>query len=162
MAGPGVTYTGPVISGPIWNPGDLRGPVNTGLSVLTQTGTLTENGATAVTFQFNLPSGSQITDIHIDTTTAWNSGTTDNITVGLTAGGSDFISATSVQTAGRATPTYLTSGTELAAMLVVGSTPSNGVPVFATVTPTGTAATAGSTTVTLVYIQTVQLLAGDA
>jgi hypothetical protein len=162
MAGPGTQWTGPLLSGPIKDPGDLRGPVNIGLAVLRQTATLVANGTNTVTFQFNLPSGSQILDIHMDTTLAWNSGTTDSLTVGLTPGGSDFISTTSVQTVGRATPTYLTSATELSAMNVVGTTPSNGVPVFATVTPTGTAATTGITFVTIIYVQTVQLLAGDA
>jgi hypothetical protein len=163
MAGPGVTYTGPVISGPIWNPGDLRGPVNTGLSLLAQTGTLTAAGASTVTFQFNLPSGSQIVDIIADTTVVWNSGTSDTLSVGLTAGGTDFASGIPVGT-GEVTPRQcpVYTAAQLAAQLVVGATPSNGVPVFATVTPVGTAATAGSTTVTLVYIQTVQLLAGDA
>src|ERR1700690_4351124 len=91
MAGPGNTYTGPLISGPIWNPGDLRGPVNTGLAELIQVVTLTQNGASTVTQQFNLPSGSQITGFNIDTMTAWNSGTSDQLTIGLTAGGNDFV-----------------------------------------------------------------------
>jgi hypothetical protein len=167
MAGPGTQWTGPLLSGPIKDPGDLRGPVNIGHAVLRQVGTLTENGTNAVTFQFNLPSGSQIVNFNVDTTVAWNSGTSDSLTIGLTAGGADFLSATSVATAGRASigtegSTVPFTAAQLTAMLLVGSTPSNGVPVFATVTPAGTAATAGSTTVTLIYVQTVQLLAGDA
>jgi hypothetical protein len=167
MAGPGSQWTGPLSSGPIWNPGDLRGPVNTGLAELVQTGTLAVNGTNAVTFQFNVPSGSQITGFNIDTTVAWNSGTSDSLTIGLTAGGTDFVSAVSVAAAGRASQgpigsTVPYTAAQLAAQLVVGSTPSNGVPVFATVTPVGTAATTGSTTVTMNYVQTVQLLAGDA
>jgi hypothetical protein len=163
MAGPGSTFTGPLISGPIWNPGDARGPVTAGLCVLAQTATLTQNGATAVTAQFNLPSGSQIVDIIADTTTVWNSGTSDTLSVGLAAAGTDFASGVVVssgEAAPRQRPTY--TAAQLAAQLVVGATPSNGVPVYATVTPVGTAATAGSTTVTLLYIQTVQLNAGAA
>jgi hypothetical protein len=160
MAGPGSTFTGPLVSGPIWNPGDTRGNVNTGLALLTQTVTLTQNGTSTVTVPVYLPSGSQITTFNIDTTTAWNSGTSDALTIGLAAAGTDFVSSTSVATAGRASITY--TAAQLAAMLLVGSTPSNGVPIYITVTPTGTAASAGSTTVTVFYIQTVQLLAGAA
>jgi len=167
MAGPGTQWTGPLLSGPIKDPGDLRGPVNIGHAVLRQTATLTANGTNTVTFQFNLPSGSQIINFDVDTTLAWNSGTSDSLTIGLTPGGSDFLSAVNVQATGRANigpigSTVPFSATQLSAMSQVGTTPSNGVPVFATVTPAGTAATTGITFVTIIYVQTVQLLAGDA
>jgi len=167
MAGPGSTYTGPLISGPIWNPGDMRGPVNTGLALLTQTVTLTQNGATAVTVPVYLPAGSQITDFNIDTTTAWNSGTSDSLTIGLAAAGTDFLSNTSVAATGRASigaagSTVPFTAAQLTAMKSVGATTGNGVPIYITVTPSGTTANAGSTTVTVFYIQTVQLNAGEA
>lgn len=165
MAGPGSTFTGPLVSGPIWNPGDLRGPVNTGLAHLAQTVTFVQNGATAVSTLVYLPAGSQITNFNVDTTTAWN-GSTSPLTIGLTAGGTDFLSAVSLQAAGRAslgaaTATVPFTAAQLAALLSVGAVTGNGVPIYITVTPTGTP-TAGTTTVTVTYIQTVQLNAGTA
>lgn len=167
MAGPGSQWTGPLSSGPIWNPGDLRGPVNAGLAILSQTVTLTQNGAGPVTGTFNLPSGSQIVNFTVDTTTAWNSGTSDLLTIGGLSGGNSYLSNTSVDATGRASIGMLGStvpftAAQLANMLLVGSTPSNGVPIYVTVTSSGTAPTTGSTTVTILYIQTVQLLAGGA
>lgn len=155
MAGPGTHFTGPVLSGPYLYPSGST-PADVGLAVLSQNGTITEQGTKTVSFQFALPYGSQIVDIIVDTTTAWNSGTSDTLTVGKTAGGSDYASSVSVATAGRVRPTF--TATQLSNMLdIAGNTA-----VYATVTPSGTAATAGSTTVTLVYVQTVQLTAGTA
>jgi hypothetical protein len=161
MAGPGVTNAGPFISGTIWNPGDARGPVNTGLSVIAQKVTLTQNGTATVTGQINVPDGSQLLAFYIDNTVAWNSGTTAPLTIGLTAGGADFLSGTSLATAGRLAGTAFTAA-QLVAMQQVGAGTTNGIPIFFTVTPTGTAATAGTTIITLIYIQTVQLNAGTA
>jgi hypothetical protein len=161
MAGPGSTFTGPLISGPIWNSGDARGPVNAAPAVLAQRVTLTQNGATAVTGIINVPDGSWLHSVYIDTTVAWNAGTTNPLTIGLTAGGTDFLSGTALTSVGRIIPTTYTSA-QLVAMQQVGTGTTNGIPIFFTVTPTGTAATTGTTIVTLLYIQTVQLLAGDA
>ncbi|HQU24991.1 MAG TPA: hypothetical protein PKX13_12000 [Acidiphilium sp.] len=147
--GPGTKWSGPLISG-TKKDADNNGPANTGLAVLSQTATLTQNGANDVSHQFVIPAGSQILDIIEDTTVAWNAGTSAGLTVGLTAGGTDYAISESVETAGRVRPAF--TGVQLAAMENVGTNTS----VYATVTPVGTAATAGSTTVTLVYIQTVQ------
>lgn len=155
MAGPGTHFTGPVISGPSLYPNGTT-PADAGLAVLSQVATLVVNGTNAVTAQFALPYGSQIVDILADTTTAWNSGTSDTLSVGATAGGTDYASGISVSTAGRVRPTY--TATQLENMLNI----SGNTAVYATVTPVGTAATTGSTTVTLLYVQTVQLTAGTA
>jgi hypothetical protein len=155
MAGPGTTWSGPLISGPKKD-ADQNGPANTGLALLTQVVTLTHNGTTAVTGTFTLPQASQIVDFHIDTTTVWNSGTSDSLTIGTAAAGTQYVSGTDVTAAGRAAITY--TAAQLAAMANVGTNTT----VYATVTPAGTAATTGSTTVTILYIQTVQLTAGTA
>jgi len=159
MAGPGSTFAGPLQSGNIWNPGDARGPATVGLAVLSQKVTLTQNGANAVTGTIYVPDGSQLVAFYIDNTVAWN-GNTSPLTIGLTAGGTDFLSATSLQTAGRVSGTAFTAA-QLVAMQQVGSGTSNGIAIDFTVTPTGTP-TAGTTIVTLIYIQTIQLNAGAA
>lgn len=147
--GPGTTWSGPLISG-TKKDADAAGPANTGLALLRQVVTLTVNGTNAVSGLMVLPKDSQIVDIIADTTVAWNSGTSDTLSVGATAGGTDYVSGTSVATTGRqrANP----SAAELVAMQNIG----NNVNVYATVTPAGTAATTGTTDVTLLYIQTVQ------
>ncbi len=149
---------GTVLSGPLQTgtkkDADTNGPSNLGLCVLSQQVTLTQNGASNVTGQIVLPVGSRIVQIYADTTVAWNSGTSDTLSVGATAGGTDYASSISVAVAGRAAITY--TAAELVAMQSVGSNTS----VYATVTPVGTAATTGSTTVTIEYVQTVQPTAG--
>ena len=156
MAGPGTNWSGPLMSGTKKDT-DQNGPSNTGLVLLTQTQTLTQNGANAVSATFMLPPGSQIVDFKIDSTVAWNAGTSASLTIGTAAAGTQYVSSESVLTAaGRIAPTYSTA--QLAAMENIGSNTS----VVATVTPVGTAATTGSVTITVMYVQTVQLGAGAA
>jgi hypothetical protein len=157
MAGPGSQWTGPLSSGPIWNPGDARGPVNSGLAVLTQEVTITATGvaAAAITVPFSVPAGSQLLDWYADTTTAWN-GTTAVLSIGASAGGTDYQTGATVATAGRFKPSGQTAA-QLTAMLNVG----NNTVIDPTITTTGTATT-GSTTITFLYIQTIQLTAGEA
>lgn len=150
MAGPGSTTTGPLISGPKFY-ADGNGPANTGLCQLAQVATLAQNGAAAVSATLALPPGSIIHDIVVDTTTAWNAGTSATLSVGTSAGGTQYASGVDVKTAtGRVRPTF--TAAQLAAMAGIGAN----VSVVLTVTPVGTAATAGASTVTLEYIQTVQ------
>lgn len=155
MAGPGTAITGPLLSG-TKRFADGNGAANVGTAVLMQTATLTQNGLNDVSASFVVPQGSKLLDILVDTTTAWNSGTSDTLSVGIAAGGTDYASGVSVAAAGRVRPTF--TAAQLAAMEDVGTN----VDVVATVTPAGTAATAGTTNVTLVYAQTVQLTAGEA
>lgn len=147
--GPGSTWAGPLISG-TKKDADDAGPANSGLALLSQTATLTPNGSAAVSAHFALPKGSQVVDIIEDTTTAWNAGTSDELTVGTAAAGTQYASAESVGATGRVRPAF--TAAQLAAMANIGST----TDVYATVTPTGAAPTAGSTTVTILYVQTVQ------
>lgn len=147
--GPGTLISGPLLSG-TKKDADENGAANVGLAVLSQSVTLTQNGTNTVSGEIVLPKDSQIVDIVADTTTAWNSGTSDTLSVGATAGGTDYASGVSVAAAGRVRPTF--TAAQLGAMLSIGSN----VGVYATVTPAGTAATAGSTSVTVLYVQTVQ------
>lgn len=155
MAGPGTTFTGPIMSG-TKKDADANGPANLGLCVLSQTLVLTQNGANDVSGTFVLPPDSQILDFLIDTTVAWNSGTSDTLSIGETAGGTDYVSAVSVASAGREAPTY--SATQLGNMANIGAHTS----VVATVTPSGTAATTGTTRVTIRYVQALAPSVGEA
>lgn len=157
MPGPGTTFTGPLLSGTQINPVGAA-LSNVGLAVLSQSVALAHNGTNTVDGTIALPYGSQIVDILADTTTAWNSATSDTLSVGTSSGDTSYASGVDVHTAaGRIRPTF--TAAQLANMLNVGGS-GNSATVVATVTPVGSAS-AGSTTVTILYVQTVQLTAGS-
>jgi len=137
-------FSGPLTTGEK-HAGQAGGP-NWGYVVLTQSITLTQNGANAVSGAINLPAGVQLIDFRPDVTTAFDSATSATLTVGVAAAGTDYVSGVNAKTAGRASPSY--SAAQLAAMLNTGT---NTV-LTATVTPVG-ATTAGSVTVTVTYAQ---------
>jgi hypothetical protein len=93
-----------------------------------------------------IPAGSQIVDINIDVTTAFDAAGTDLVTVGKTGSAAAYVAATSVATAGRAS--VATTGV-YSAWADVGNTDVN----YATLTYayTSTAPTAGAGRVTIVY-----------
>ena len=108
------------------------------------TTTIAYTNATAVTIG-TLPANSQIVDINIDVTVAFDAGTTNTVTVGKTGTAAAYVTATSVGSTGRAS--VATTGVYSAwADSGVGET--NATVTF---TQTGTAATAGVARVTIVY-----------
>jgi hypothetical protein len=145
--GPGTSFSGPVISGPRNAANAQFNGDNQGIALLTQVVQLTQNGTNAVTFTAYVPKHSQLVDFIADTTIAWNSATSALMSIGTTAGDTTYCASTSIATGGRLRPTLGT--TQLAAMLDTGSVE----PVVFTVTPTG-ATSAGTTFVTMMYIQT--------
>jgi len=158
MPGPGSTSLG----GPIQVGTKLANPPagtgDIGTVVLQQDVVITNNGTNTVDVTMLLPGGSQIIDIIADTTTAWNSATSDTLSVGTASGGTQYASGIDVKSAARVRPTF--TGTQLTNMLNVGtSTPQ--VTIHATVTPVGSAST-GSTTVQVLYIMTVQSTLGTS
>lgn len=113
-------------------------------------------GTGAVTGTCYIPIGAQILDILVDTTTVWNSGTSDTLSVGTAAAGTQFASGVDVKTsAGRVRPTF--TATQLTNMEGVAAP----AEIFATVTQVGTAATTGATLVTILYLPTQQLYTGN-
>lgn len=147
MAVPGTSFSGPVISGPRANP-DNNGPANVGLCILTQQVTLDQNSTNAVSGTTTLPENSQLIDILVDTITAWNSASSATLSVGTTAGGTQYAGSVDVKTAaGRQRPAF--TGAQLSAMQNILTNAS----IVATVTPSG-ATSAGKTIVTFVYAQT--------
>lgn len=108
------------------------------------TTTIAYTNATAVTIA-TIPANSQIVDIHIDVTTAFNAASTNTVTVGKTGSAAAFVAATSVGSAGRAS--VATTGVYSA----WADTGSSDVSATVTFSQTGTAATAGAARVTIVY-----------
>ena len=129
---------------------------NLGYAMLTQTGLITQASTAAVSYLFYLPALSQITRCIVDVLVAYDSATSSTLSIGATAGGTEYASGVDCKTAaGRIEPTLT------AAQLVsMSSTPAttqtaNVNPysaVYATVTVVG-ATTAGSVRVTIQYVQ---------
>lgn len=147
---PGTAFAGPVITGPRNGPDVLNRGSNQGLAILMQEVTLIQNAGSVVNGTFYLPKHSVIVDVIVDTTTPWNSGTSDTLSLGTSTGDTTYVSGVDVKGgAARIRPTF--TAAQLAAMLDTGSNET----FVATVTPAGTSASAGQTTVTIVYAQTI-------
>jgi hypothetical protein len=145
------TFSGPVRAGTLKS-GETNGP-NVGVVTLMQETALTQNSTTAVSSTLYIPAGSKIINILVDTLTAFNSATTAVLSVGTTAGGTQYASGVDVKTAGRVSPTF--TAAQLAAMSnvsVLGIPAPTTAPVVVTITPTG-ATSAGYVRVTIVYAQ---------
>ena len=108
------------------------------------TGTVVFGSSTAVTIG-TIPANAQIVAIHIDTTTAFNAGTTNNLTVGTLASAAAYVATTAVGPLGRAS--IATTGV-YSAWPTVGA---SDVTLTATFSQSGTAATTGAATVTVLY-----------
>jgi len=108
------------------------------------TTTLAYTDSSAVTIA-TIPANSQITNIHIDTTTAFNAGTTNTVTVGKTGSAAAFVASTSVTSLGR--QSLATTGVYSA----WADTGSSDISATITYSQTGTAATTGALRVTIMY-----------
>jgi len=139
------TWSGPLASGDI-NAGAPGGP-NIGLAVLSQTVLIDFDATLVQNATFNIPASSQIVDFYADVLTVYDSATSALLSAGTASGGTQYLSAVSVKTAGRRPNAF--SAAQLAAMDDVGTDLS----VVATVTSVGQP-TAGQVRVTLVYVQT--------
>ncbi len=145
-------FSGPVVAGDLGY-GEVNGP-NQGKVVLTQFATIAQNSTATVSATVYLPAGAVIQNIIIDVLTAFNSATSATLSVGITAGGTEYVSGVNVKAAaGRIAPTF--TAAQLAAMdgmTVLGVAAPITPPVVVTVTPVG-ATTAGFVAVSIVYVQ---------
>lgn len=145
-------FSGPVKTGTKIE-GETNGP-NQGYVVLQQSVALAQNSTNAVSQTIYVPPGSRLMDIMVDVLTAFDSATSAVLSVGTSAGGTQYASTVDVKTAtGRIRPTF--TAAQLAAMesvSVLGVAAPTTAPVVVTITPTG-ATTAGYVQVTLVYAQ---------
>ena len=103
-------------------------------------------GTTNVDSTFILPAGSQIVQMFADTLTAWDSATSAGMTIGSTAGGTEYASSVDVKSNGRESLSY--TAAQLAAMDDIGTSTT----VYVRVAQSG-ATTAGQSRVTIQYVQ---------
>lgn len=139
------TWSGPLASGDR-NAGESGGP-NIGLVTLSQTAVINFDATLVQDATFNIPASSQIVDFYVDVLTAYDSASSATLSAGTASGGTQYLSAISVKTAGRRSNGY--SAAQLAAMDDVGTNRT----VVATVTSVGQPTT-GQVRVTMLYVQT--------
>ena len=84
MPAPGTQFAGPLISGPRQY-ADNDGPANTGLAVLSQAMTLTQNSTADVSGTFTIPEHCQILDFLVDNQIVWNAAVSASLTIGTVA-----------------------------------------------------------------------------
>ena len=115
---------------------------NQEVNFVTQAGGGNDN----VDFYFDLPAGSQIQNIVVDTLTAWNSVTSAGMVFGTSAGGTQYMSSVDVKSNGREAPTF--TAAQLTAMADI----STNTRVYGRVAQSGNTS-AGKALVTVVYVQ---------
>ena len=142
MAGNSTVFNS-VASGTVQSGG--ASPANVGLAELVQYAIVTFGADGTATTVCTIPAGSSIYGIDIDVTTAFNAGSTNTISVGVSGTAAKFVTATSVGSLGRAS--VATTGA-YSNWLNVGT---SDVTIIATYNQTGTAASAGSARVAIRY-----------
>jgi len=139
-------FSGPVATFTHDLDGSSSGYSDKGWCVMSQVGTITQNSTTAVSYTFYLPQGSQIVDIIADEAVAYDSATSATLSVGKTAGGTEYASGVNAKTGGRVRPTF--TATQVGNMANIGTSAA----VVATITVVG-ATTVGTVYVTVLYVQ---------
>ena len=127
-------------------PSELPSGVGVGTANFSQTALVnfSATGTVNVDSTFTLPKGAQILNFLVDTLTAWDSGTSAGLTIGSTAGGTDYFTSVDVKSAGRETASN--SNAQLAAFDDIGTNTT----VYVRVAQVG-ATTAGQARVTIQY-----------
>lgn len=153
------TFSGPLKAGPQKDvTGSSTDPYNQGFARLQQNVNIAFNATLKSEALINVPPGCRIDSVVPDVLTAFNSGTSATLSVGITSGGTDYVSGVDVKTStGRKTPTY--TAAQLAAMSgqnVTGTAAAIAAPgnVYITITSVGQP-TAGYVTVAINYTQLV-------
>ena len=139
------TWSGPLASGDR-NAGESGGP-NLGFVALSQTALINFDATLVQDATFNVPAGTQLVDYYVDVLTAYDSATSATLSAGTSSGGTQYLSAINVKTAGRRPHAF--SAAQLAAMDDVGTNRQ----VVVTITSVGQP-TAGQVRVTMLYVQT--------
>ena len=147
-------FTGPLVSGDLQQ-GQTNGPNQGYVKLVQQVALATFGAAGNVDTAVYIPAGSILTGFDVDVLTASNDGTSSALSIGKTAGGTDYVTSVDLKSAtGRIAITY--SAAQLAAMAGVGVTgaaaPTPAL-VNLRVANAGATGTAGYAVVTINYVQ---------
>ena len=145
------TFSGPIKAGTIKNTtGTTVGTdvQNVGSVVMTQAANVVFAADGTTTTIATLPANSQIIEIYVDVTTAFDAGTTNTLDLGDGTTADQFADALALGSVARVLATSDVS--QITNLIDIGA---SDVQVVATYNQTGSAATAGAATVTVVYVQ---------
>jgi hypothetical protein len=145
------TFSGPIKAGTIKDTtGTTVGTdkANVGFVLMAQSGNVVFGADGTTTVVATLPANSQIYQIAVDVTTAFNAGTTNTLDIGDGATADKYADALA---AGAQARVFATSDvSQIGNLIDIGTAD---VDVTVTYNQTGTAATAGAATVTVLYLQ---------
>jgi hypothetical protein len=145
------TFSGPIKAGTIkYTTGTTVGTdkANVGFVLMAQSANVVFGANGTETVVATVPANSQIYQIAVDVTTAFDAGTTNTFDIGDGSTADQYADALAVGTAARVLATSDVS--QIGNLIDIGSTD---VDVTVTYNQTGTAATAGAATVTVLYLQ---------
>jgi len=145
------TFSGPIKAGTIkYTTGTTVGTdkANVGFVLMAQSANVVFGANGTETVVATVPANSQIYQIAVDVTTAFNAGTTNTFDIGDGSTADQYADALAVGTAARVLATSDVS--QIGNLIDIGSTD---VDVTVTYNQTGTAASAGAATVTVLYLQ---------
>lgn len=125
---------------------------DSGFVVCNQSVTVGNNGSTAVDGTIQVPNGAIIRDIVPLVTTAFNSATSNTLSIGYSSGGTQLLTSLDVKTAAGRIPLTSTHVAGTQAGNWVSGVGSN-TTIYCTQTPVGSAS-AGSVTVSISYVVT--------
>jgi len=144
------TFSGPIKAGNIFNTtGTTVGTnvANVGFVVMSQTDTIAFGDTTDKSLSIVIPANSQLIDIKILVTTAFNAGTSNTLDIGIVGDSDLYVDGAAVGTAGDAA---LGSTALVTNWSDIGITD---VKLAAKYIPTGTAASAGAARIVVSYVQ---------
>ena len=145
------TFSGPIKAGTIKDTtGTTVGTdkANVGFVLMAQSGSVVFGDDGAETIVATLPANSQIFQITVDVTTAFDAGTTNTFDLGDGSTVNEYADALDVSAQARVLATSDVS--QIGNLVDIGT---SDVDVTVTYNQTGTAATAGAATVTVLYVQ---------
>jgi hypothetical protein len=145
------TFSGPIKAGTIkYTTGTTVGTdkANVGFVLMAQSANVVFGANGTETVVATVPANSQIYQIAVDVTTAFDAGTTNTFDIGDGSTADQYADALAVGTAARVLATSDVS--QIGNLIDIGSTD---VDVTVTYNQTGSAASAGAATVTVLYLQ---------
>ena len=138
------TFSGPIKAGTIRE----GASANTGFTLMAQSANIVFGADGTTTTVATVPANSQIFQISVDVTTPFDAGTTNTVDLGDGTTANKYADALDVSSAARVLATSDVS--QIPNLIDIGT---SDVTVVATYNQTGTAATAGAATVTVLYLQ---------
>ena len=144
------TFSGPIKAGNIFNTtGTTVGTnvANVGFVVMSQTDTIAFSNTSDKSLSIVIPANSQLVDIKILVTTAFNAGTSNTLDIGIVGDSDLYVDGAAVGTAGDAALGNTALATNWSD---IGTTD---VKLAAKYIPTGTAASAGAARIVVSYVQ---------